>query len=395
MKRKICFIAITSICGLGIIISSCRKDDIKEERITIYEEAEIQHRITYDDEDSIIGITEDGKMLKDDIAWELKYKGKVKSPKFDNESLQATHIAIVDDYAYVSYNYQGEPHIGAYDIVDISDPDKAKLVTSVVFSDTDVSTVYYDEIEKKVYLATARDSDEPNQNSVIEIMEVDGAEVSTETDLIVVPGYAATDAKTKDDKIFALSGNNAGMNIYNQATLGLISYFPIEDARAVEFSNNYIIVMQGTPARLQYYNRSDLTLIESFTYDGANTIEAKSSFYIYNDEYILMGAGDKGVIITNLETGGITDQIALPDTLGSHEGVESNSVAVENNIIFIANGEAGTSLAEFHPEDGTATWLGRTNFQAKESANFVVAKNDWIFIARGAGGFHILQMRER
>ena len=54
-------------------------------------------------------------------------------PEYNGEVLQASHVRIVDHYAYVTYNTQGPRYLGGVDIVDISSPDDPKLVSSVVF----------------------------------------------------------------------------------------------------------------------------------------------------------------------------------------------------------------------------------------------------------------------
>ena len=43
-------------------------------------------------------------------------------PEYNEEVLQASHVRIVDHYAYVTYNTQGPRYLGGVDIVDISSP---------------------------------------------------------------------------------------------------------------------------------------------------------------------------------------------------------------------------------------------------------------------------------
>lgn len=387
-----------SICNILIFVSiifSCTKtQEVEKQRITILSKEEIQPRISYTENDSVSESDMSDLKKGNPIATELKFKGKVRSPQFDGTNLQATHIALTSNYAFISYNMVGDPYIGAYDIVDISDPDKAELISSVIFSDTDINTIFFDPVNDKLYMATATSNAVDGSSSVIEIMDVEGSSITLETERIGVSGYAATDAKVRFNKLFAISGNNAGITVFNESSHEFIEFIELEDARAIEFSRDYALVLQGTPARLNYYAPANMAFVKSFTFNGANTPEAKSSFQIYQDKFVFIAAGEEGVIISDFETGEVKDIIPIPDALGSHDSVASNAVAIQNNYIFIANGEAGVSLAEFDEETGEATWLGRTNFQAKESANFVVAKNGWIFVARGSGGFQILQLRD-
>src|ERR1035437_9252427 len=54
-------------------------------------------------------------------------------PEYKGEVLQASHVRIVDHYAYVTYNTQGPRYLGGVDIVDISSPNAPKLISSAVF----------------------------------------------------------------------------------------------------------------------------------------------------------------------------------------------------------------------------------------------------------------------
>ena len=58
---------------------------------------------------------------------------RLSPPEYDGEILQASHVRIVDHYAYVTYNTQGPRYLGGVDIVDISSPYNPELVSSVVF----------------------------------------------------------------------------------------------------------------------------------------------------------------------------------------------------------------------------------------------------------------------
>ena len=54
-------------------------------------------------------------------------------PEYNGEVLQASHIRIAGQYAYVTYNTQGPRYLGGVDIVDISSPYNPELVSSVIF----------------------------------------------------------------------------------------------------------------------------------------------------------------------------------------------------------------------------------------------------------------------
>lgn len=378
-----------------LVFSSCQKEELETnttERITILSETEIQDRITHIETDSIIEVGDNTKSAAHK-KFKLKHIADVKSPKLKNVSLRATHISMNGDYAFVSYNHEGPTYLGGLDVIDLKNPKKPKLVSSAIFEDTDVSTVFFDPGTSKLYLATATSDETYSSPSVLEEVILNGNNEPTQVSSRVdVPSYVATDAKVMDNKVLITSGNTGGLSILNQEDLSEIKFMDLEDARAVEYTSSYIIVMQGTPARLNYYHRNDLRLLGSFAFDGATIPEAKSAFCIENSK-VYMGAGDKGVIISDIFSDNVVETIPPPEESGvDQEGIQSNSVTIENGLIFIANGEAGVHVAEYDYNSNTATVLGRTQFGKKESANYVVVKNKWLFIARGAWGIQIVQV---
>ena len=58
---------------------------------------------------------------------------RILPPVYNGEVLQASHVRVVDHYAYVSYNTRGPRYLGGVDIVDISAPDDPGLISGVLF----------------------------------------------------------------------------------------------------------------------------------------------------------------------------------------------------------------------------------------------------------------------
>ena len=67
---------------------------------------------------------------------------EVKPPVDANgRTLQASHITVNGNYAYVSYITRGDVYSGAIDVIDVSDPYKPKLVTSALIPNTDITSI--------------------------------------------------------------------------------------------------------------------------------------------------------------------------------------------------------------------------------------------------------------
>jgi hypothetical protein len=95
--------------------------------------------------------------------------------------------------------------------------------------------------------------------------------------------------------------------------------------------------------------------------------------------------------------------VARPDpaTLGLDPSVVvTNAASVDNDLIFISNGEAGVYVARgsqvFSATGSEAaqqiTVLGKLRFGNLQSVNHVAYKSGYLFIAAGLGGLKIVKV---
>ena len=69
--------------------------------------------------------------------------------------LEASHVALEGNFAYVSYMVRGEATVGAVDVFDISTPGTPKLVSSASLPGTEIAAITVK--SGMVYLAGATD----------------------------------------------------------------------------------------------------------------------------------------------------------------------------------------------------------------------------------------------
>ena len=90
-----------------------------------------------------------------------------------------------------------------------------------------------------------------------------------------------------------------------------------------------------------------------------------------------------------------------PDSLGLDSSVVvTNAVAVDEDLLFISNGEAGVYLAQggaFFSTTGSEaaqpiTMVGRLRFGNLQSVNHVAYQGRYLIIAAGRGGLKIVQV---
>jgi hypothetical protein len=402
--------------ALMLAASNCRNNesptgpiedpDLRNSRISVTNNsATLDARVQYyDDLDVALDTTilRKGQSFSKISAFKLKLRASVKPPVFGGITLQATHVVLTGSFAYVSYNVRGNTYLGGVDVFDVSVKTKPKLISQAIFQTTDVSALWYD--GGKLYLAEATSDTGFAYPAVLEEITLSNNKLTLTSRRVSVPSFVATDVKVTGGKVFVTSGSGGpgtgGLSILNSTTLQPISSDLFLDARAVDIYGTSIVVMQGTPARLRTYLVSNGQFQASYNLGGATIAESKSTIRVLLDR-AFVAAGDGGMKVVNLLTGAVTDSIARAIVTGLDSSLTvTNAVSVNQNLVFMANGEAGVYVAqaavnlETTPLAATnLKLLGKMQFGSAESANFVASSNNLLFIATGLGGLKVVEIQ--
>ena len=324
---------------------------------------------------------------------------RLSPPEYNGEVLQASHVRIVDHYAYVTYNTQGPRYLGGVDIVDISSPADPKLVSSVIFINKetnkgkDVSAVdvkYSQSAESNTFLWITG-ADETRDSAFAERYELNSSNQfeSGQSVNFSLKGYVGTDVKFYNDKVYVTSGTGGGLTILDNQ-MKEVSFMNLENARSVDVNKDFEIALGGNPGHL--YNPG----IWDKEIGGSTDPEAKSILRLYN-KFALVALGEEGLKCYDLSSNIPSTVIsALPrPTVPEGESPRdyvTNGVSVSNNgWVYIANGAGGMDIAKIDT-DGQLTWMGNVNLDA--SVNFVEANANYVFVARGVLGLKILKVTE-
>jgi len=320
-------------------------------------------------------------------------------PSYKEEVLQASHIRIVDKYAYIAYNTQGPRYLGGVDIVDINSPDNPKLISSVVFINQetnkgkDVSSVdakYSPSAKCNTYLWLTG-ADETSDSAFVERFELNSSNQFESSQFInySLKGYVGTDVRYYNDKVYVTSGTDGGLTILNEQ-MNEVSYLNLKNARSVDINKDFEIVLGGNPGQL--YNPG----IWDKEIGGANDPEAKSILRLYC-KFALAALGEEGLKCYDVASDTPSALISALPRPSVPDGKEAwdyvtNGVSVFNNgMVYIANGAGGLDIAKID-NNGQLKWLGNIDLGA--SVNFVEANENYIFVATGTGGLKILKITE-
>lgn len=311
---------------------------------------------------------------------------EVAPPVYNGKTLRATHVAIEGNYAYVSYNTEGETYLGAIEVLNITNPNAPQLVMQAILPDTDVSSVRYD--NGKLYIAGAKDiyASGAASPAFVGSMTLNGGMLTSSLQQTVLTGKVGTDVTSNGSKYYAVSGATGVLAQLNKTNQQIEMSIPLNDLRALGYNNNKIVVLSGTEG-IKIYDANGLNLITSFA-TSSDVAEAKRTID-FIDGKLLVSEGYNGVGVYNLSSGTKLQKLSLPTQVTgvNPSDIVSNGVSVNSGRVFVANGGAG--LYVYTSNNNELKLLGSLDLTG--SSNFVMSRGEYIFVATGAGGLKIIK----
>jgi len=333
-------------------------------------------------------------------AFNLQLKAEVAPPSIGGQVLQATSVSIVGNLAVVSYNMVGNPYLGGVDVIDITNKNHPVLTSEALFQNTDVSAVTTSGVN--VYLAEATGDTGFAAPAVFEVVKLVGNQlVLTGNTRTGLSSFAATSV-AYGTRVYATSGDAGSLFVIDPTLFTVTSSIPLHDARWVAVGGGKVAVVQGTPGTLDVYTESNMSVVGSWPFRGADIAESKSQLELVGGKAFI-AAGDSGVQVLSASTGLKVGSVPRPnpDSLGlSPSVVVTNAVAIDQDLMFISNGEAGVYLAQGSQAFSTTgsetqqtiTMRGKLRFGNLQSVNHVALQSGLLIIAAGLGGLKIVQV---
>lgn len=333
-------------------------------------------------------------------------------PSVGGQVVQATSVWVTGgDKSVVSYNFRGNPAVGALDYFDKLDRDTPRLRSSATFSDADVNSVVID--DKWAYAALLSSDATLPSSAIVERLQFKGNKFTLEENgRTPLASFAATSTVVVGNVIYATSGDAGGVYALNGGDLSILAEYPLDDARWVAWDEDgdRIVVVQGTPGRLAVFEEGVFTggalrLLNTFPFPGADVPESKSTVEVVGEKAFI-AAGTAGVQVMCIDDGQIVGNVPRPDpaALGLDPSVVvTNSVTVDDDLMFISNGEAGVYAAaaddDFDDTDcdetQVITVLGQLRFDDLQSANHIMYRGKELYVAAGLGGIKIVRVDAR
>jgi len=343
-------------------------------------------------------------------AVDLTLVAELEPPTVDGITLQASAVSRRKNKEFlVSYNVRGDRFVGGIDYIQGGDSRFPRVKASVRFSDSDVSAVALS--GKALYAAQGTNTADFDSPAAIEMLRLSGSRITlTRRGRRDLSSFAATSVQEIEGDIYVTTGDEGHLYALDEDDLTVLGQFPLDDARWVQQDDDdddRIVVVQGTPGRISVFEEGEfpggsMVLLNTFPFPGATVPESKSAMDIAGGKAFI-AAGPEGVQIMCLDTGEIVGNVPRPDpeALGLDPSVVvTNAVTVDNDLMFISNGEAGVYVAA-----GADDWddtdcdepqsinvLGQLRFDDLQSVNHVDYRKGYLVVAAGLGGVKIVEV---
>ncbi|MFB3386840.1 LVIVD repeat-containing protein [Flavobacterium sp. LAR06] len=302
----------------------------------------------------------------------------------NGRTLQANHVAVNGNYAYVAYTMSGDVYSGAIDVIDVSDPYKPKLITSALIANTDITSLTYSNGNLIIAGATDIDKDATLTNpSIVINMQLSSGLLTDKYTINNLEGKVTTDVTANSSSYFAVTGDAGNLYKINSLSKAIAGKVAIADLRTVAVSGDKIVTLSGTKG-VNIYNESTLALQKSFT--TSTDVSGAKRTVDFDGTKLLVSEGYNGLGVYDINSGSKLQTIGL---ITSGEDNVTNAVSVNDGYAFVANGAAGLNVYQSASQLGLVGTVGITG-----SSNYVKSSGNYIYVASGKGGLKIIKMEK-
>jgi len=391
MKKNV---YLFSFLALSLLISCDDNNDNKNDQsldsITITSDQNtLNQRLDYTNS-GVIAIENGsltGKTAENTVtSFPLVQIAEIKPPVDANgKTLQASHVTVNGNYAYVSYITRGDVYSGAIDVIDVSDPYKPKLVTSALIPNTDITSLTYS--NGSLIIGAAKDVDKDpllgSNPAVVFNMPLSSGLLTDKLTTNYLESRVTTDVAANTSNYFAVTGDNGSLFKISTSTKAVTGKTAMADLRSIALTSDKVVTLSGTKG-VNIYNQTTLALQKSFT-TSTDVSGAKRTMDIDGTK-LLVSEGPNGLGVYDINSGSKLQTIAIA-TAG--EDNVTNAVSINDGYAFLANGALGLNV---YQPGSQYSLLGSVGIAG--SSNYVKSSGNYIYVASGTGGLKIIKMEK-
>jgi hypothetical protein len=354
--------------------------------------------------------------------------------------VQASHVVLSDNYAFVSYNHKHAPNVGGlfvyqFTVTHGNSLEEAKVdlqaITSLEMPNAQINAVHYD--DNKLYIAgasleTRRNffSQQGDYPAFLMVIKLDANRnfVTTEDPVVKrLTTFQATSVDKRGNFIYVTSadgteGSKGGLHVFDATTYDEVHFEEMNNARSVKVADQGVYVMLAEPARLYLFDfdgKGGDGLIYASTNEAMQK-DAKTEIFL-SDEFIYMAQNETGLLKLD-KAGAETQRLSPPNNaatckgssencwyseedvtnsvwLNSDEKRFSNTITRKTDLLLLANGRQGIYWYDVAKDSNgeshiVAPDVNRIRFEGMGSANHIASKGNVVFLANGLDGLRVL-----
>ena len=333
----------------------------------------------------------------------LDYSGMFTSPVVNNITLSATDVRVLNGKAYVSYHTNDEEFddspYGSVRVFDITNVTEPVLIAQADFNKAEFNSI---EIHNNTLYAVGNNK----AGAIMYSVPLNDGMFTNDLNAIKSNSLPSLSAKNihfnGSDIWLATSGLNGGLIKLNS---DFTFNSNIDDSASAKYiasnANNfvYLALDQGKPYLRYADNNGGLLFGGGKTYsninlnvtDGKNTLAFDTDL---TNKFVYAALSDQGVAKFDLTNGNLVSRF-IPNEFRGLNGYKvlkkngrTNAVTVDGCFVYIANGADGVVALN----KNTMEYAGHFTLENQKSANFVYAKDGYLFVATGRSGLEIIKI---
>jgi hypothetical protein len=316
----------------------------------------------------------------------------VTPPTVGGNQVQATDVAVNSLSVYVGYNTAGDTYNGAIDVIDATNVLSLQILSSLNLPGQDINGL--DRFGTNLY---AVGSSNITEKGFLRKIALNGSLLTATSSDLPLDGFTGTGVVASASKIYATSGDNAGLSTFDTATFTQSNTAAVHDARAVKLNAAGLpLVLGGQPGTVSTMTAAG-ALTSTFALSGNATPLSKSSLSV-GSVWSVASLGEGGFTVFCNASGAViahVPAITLPGIDPSR--TVTNAVTSVGGLIYTTNGEAGVNVYTIRDAAsvapcgaGTVSLVGNMDLGAGFSPNGIHSNGTVLYVASGLGGLKIL-----
>ena len=336
---------------------------------------------------------ENGELIATGMS--LSAIAQAPSPMIDGDKVQATDVLFSGTTLFVSYNFKGEPHKGALQVIDVSTPENPILQYELELPNADLNRIrmYQDR-----YLVVA--AGEASTAATLEIFDIQNQPTSIAS--LDLPSRQSTMVTLYRNYALVTTGDDGGVSVIdlsNPSLPEMVAFYPLYDARYVEvLSEREVLVVNGgdqaAMSRLSWSTLTQGTVVFDENAMGEDiqlsltglTVGAPSWGFMAGDRFYL-SADEQGLLTFSLSD----ESITATGTVSTQGDANAGFVDAQGRFALLANGQEGLLMLDVQDGNPTQVLAQFDTPGDRGSANAVAIKDNLVALADGLGGVKLLE----